>query len=545
MNAISKLPLVWRLAMLVSIALVGFLALTTLSSLHTRTDVEELEQKRIRHLVESAGHILSHFHAQEQAGSLTRPEAQARALAALRDIRYDAGSNYIFVYDERAVTLLSPMKPETEGKSMAGKTDQNGVALFDEIARVAQTGKPAFIDYVWPRKTGEAPQRKTSYVEPFKPWGWALGTGIYLESVDQAFADMLQRNLLVTAALAAVVGVFAYLIARGITQQLGGEPAYASDIMRRIADGDQRADVAVKGGADSLLGTLRKMATELRATVSSISQGAADVAGNASAIAAVAREVAAATDRQTDATSSIAAAVEEMTVSINHISDHAGETEQASATSSQLAEDGRRQAIRAADGMKRVSGTVEDATVKIQHLAERASEISGIASVIKEIAAQTNLLALNAAIEAARAGEQGRGFAVVADEVRGLAERTAKATVQIEDMIKGVSGETAEAVNAMARVSQQVADGVSLVEGAADSLEQINSATENSLQNIRDVADSTREQSGASTAIAQQVEQIALMCEGTHRSMVQTLSSMEALDRLSASLRQTTERFAI
>jgi len=90
-----------------------------------------------------------------------------------------------------------------------------------------------------------------------------------------------------------------------------------------------------------------------------------------------------------------------------------------------------------------------------------------------------------------------------------------------------------------------VADGVSLVEGAADSLEQINSATENSLQNIRDVADSTREQSGASTAIAQQVEQIALMCEGTHRSMVQTLSSMEALDRLSASLRHTTERFAI
>ncbi len=545
MKILSELSIKWRLAWLVCAAMLGFLALTALSSLHTRGDVEALEQKRIRHVVESARHLVSHYHAEEVAGALSREEAQSRALEALRSIRFDGGSNYIFVYNREAVTLLSPLKPETEGKSMSGKTDQNGVALFDEIARVAQTGQPAFVNYVWPRKSGEAPQRKTSYVEAFPPWGWALGAGIYLESVDAAFHDMLQWNLMVTAGLAALVGLFAFVIARGIIRQLGGEPAYACDIMQRIAGGDLRTEVEVRGGADSLLGTLRRMATELRATVASITQGAADVAGNASAIAVVAREVAEATDRQSDATSSIAAAVEEMTVSINHISDHAIETEQASAMSSRLAEDGRQQASLAADGMKRVSGTVEDAKLKIRSMATRATEISGIANVIKEIAAQTNLLALNAAIEAARAGEQGRGFAVVADEVRGLAERKASATGQIEDRIQGVAGETAAAVESMACVSQQVTDGVTMVEGAAQSLEQINMATETSLSSIRDVAASTREQSGASTAIAQKVEQIAQMCDGTHQSMVKTLASMESLDRLSAALRQTTERFSI
>ncbi|MCB1957550.1 MAG: cache domain-containing protein [Rhodocyclaceae bacterium] len=545
MNGLARLSLAWRLFVLVATALTGFIALTGLASLHNRSDVTALEHKRIQHVVEAAGTIIGRFHALETEGRLDRKTAQAEALATLRALRFEDNANYIFIYNQDAVALLVPTKPEIEGKSLAGKTDANGVALFDRIAEVARTGKTQTIEYVWPRKAGGTPEPKVSHVAAFKPWGWAYGTGIYLESADAAFRSMLVRNLSVAFGLALVVSLVAFLIARGIVRQLGGDPAYASEVMLRIAKGDLSSEVVVNGPPDSLLGALKTMVADLRQVVGSIAGSAREVADSSHRISGIAQEVAASTERQTDATASIAAAVEEMTVSINHISDNAGDTQAASAQTARLAEEGRRQAAQAADGMQRIAGSVEDAKGRIAHLAERADEISGIANVIKEIAAQTNLLALNAAIEAARAGEQGRGFAVVADEVRGLAERTATATVQIEEMIRGVSTDTTEAVDAMEAVSQEVRGGVSLVQDASHSLGQINDSTVASLARIRDVADATREQSSASTAIAQRVEQIADMCESTSASMGTTLQAMEALARLSDALRESTGRFRV
>ena len=160
MKSLSSLPLTWRLFVLVASALVGFVALTGLASWHNRQDVTALEHKRIEHMVEAAGTILGRFHALETEGRLSRAEAQAEALATLRALRFDNGGNYIFIYNQQAVALLVPTKPEIEGKSLAGKTDANGVALFDRIAEVARSGKAQTIEYVWPRTAGGEPERK-------------------------------------------------------------------------------------------------------------------------------------------------------------------------------------------------------------------------------------------------------------------------------------------------------------------------------------------------------------------------------------------------
>jgi methyl-accepting chemotaxis protein len=232
-----------------------------------------------------------------------------------------------------------------------------------------------------------------------------------------------------------------------------------------------------------------------------------------------------------------------MTVSVNHISDGARETEQNSLRAVELAEQGERRAASAVNEMQHIATTVGQAAAKIQQLVSRADEIGSIANVIKEIAAQTNLLALNAAIEAARAGEQGRGFAVVADEVRGLAERTATATVQIEQMIQGIQGDTRGAVQVMSSVASQVKDGVTQVESASASLREIRAGTDVALQRIREVADATKEQSAASTAIAQQVEQIAQRVDGTSVSMQSAVAAVDALERLAAGLRDAIARF--
>ena len=225
------------------------------------------------------------------------------------------------------------------------------------------------------------------------------------------------------------------------------------------------------------------------------------------------------------------------------LSRSARDTATNSSAAAALAEKGEEKTAEAADEMTRIAQTVGSASQRIQELVGRAREIGSIANVIKEIAAQTNLLALNAAIEAARAGEQGRGFAVVADEVRGLAERTAGATVQIEDMIKGIQKDTSGAVDAMSSVSAQVDSGVAQMHDAADSLREIRVGAGVALDRIRDVADATKEQSAASNAIAQQVEQIAQMVDGTSSAMLDAANSVDDLEVLSSSLNEVVGRF--
>jgi methyl-accepting chemotaxis protein len=195
--------------------------------------------------------------------------------------------------------------------------------------------------------------------------------------------------------------------------------------------------------------------------------------------------------------------------------------------------------------MKKVAETVSGAAGQVRLLVDRANEIGSIANEIKEIAAQTNLLALNAAIEAARAGEQGRGFAVVADEVRGLAERTATATVRIENMIQGIQNETHSAVGVMDQVAQQMGSGVALVVDAASSLRDIRTESESALSLVRAVAASTNEQSQVSSSIAQKVEQIAQSVEGTSTAMIETVAAVEKLEVLSGRLHEVVQRFRV
>jgi methyl-accepting chemotaxis protein len=208
-----------------------------------------------------------------------------------------------------------------------------------------------------------------------------------------------------------------------------------------------------------------------------------------------------------------------------------------------LSEDGFGRIEVASHEINAISSTVSDASGRIRKLEERANEISSIAGVIKEIAGQTNLLALNAAIEAARAGEQGRGFAVVADEVRKLAERTASATIQIEEMITGIQSDTVLVVGVMNAALPQVEAGVQAAQGAAESLRKIKEGAHSTLASIREVADATKEQSVASTNIAQRVEQIAQMVEETSAAMQSTAETAADMEKISSELNRLISRF--
>ncbi len=395
---------------------------------------------------------------------------------------------------------------------------------------------------MFPRAGQTESKPKRGYVIGIPEWKWIVGTGVYVDDVDEAVKKAALKYCLISLAILTVVGALAFLVARSIVKQLGGEPSTAIELMSRAAAGDLTVDFK-STATGSILDSAGQMVNSIHTMVTEISQSSSLLTQGAERISTASREVAIASEKQSDATSSMASAIEEMTVSINHISDSANDTQGNSLESVTLSEDGFKRIQEASHEINAIASVVGDASTRIRKLEERANQISSIAGVIKDIAGQTNLLALNAAIEAARAGEQGRGFAVVADEVRKLAERTSTATVEIEQMIAGIQTDTVQVVGVMDAALPQVSAGVEAAEGAANSLRQIKDGAQTTLQRIREVADSTKEQSMASDSIAQRVEEIASMVEETTAAMKATADTAADMERIASELNSLVQRF--
>jgi methyl-accepting chemotaxis protein len=335
-----------------------------------------------------------------------------------------------------------------------------------------------------------------------------------------------------------------HLIVRRLLRQLGGEPAYVIDIVKQIATGNLTGEITTRRGDDnSLLAAMKQMQSSLRAIIGKTFLTAETLVKAAQQLASSSHQVLTASERQSDASASVAAAVEEMTVCISEISDSAGSAQKHASEAGALAKDGSKVVQEVIVEMDHISDAVTTASGSITTLGKQSDQISDIVKVIKEIAEQTNLLALNAAIEAARAGEQGRGFAVVADEVRKLAERTTHSTEEIAAMIQAIQGGTRNVVDGMAKGSTRVSEGVQLVGRADSSMEKIQDGVEKVLASVDHISSSLREQKSTSNDIAKNVENIAQMTEETSSIIKEVAASADHLEQLAEQLRESVGQF--
>lgn len=295
-----------------------------------------------------------------------------------------------------------------------------------------------------------------------------------------------------------------------------------------------------------LVGSIARKADKFVSSVQAVLQGMNDVAGQ---VERATEEVHAGITNvhhsakiQSEASSSAAAAVEEVTVSIGGIANHAQSTRTTAEQAGIAASDGARITAAASSAIESLAGTVRIAAEQVESLSQSSQEISRITGVIREIAEQTNLLALNAAIEAARAGEQGRGFAVVADEVRNLAERTSTATQEIGSMIQNILAETHTVVTGMRKGADHVAEGVTLANEAVGALSHIDEEMTRTTQMVGDISHASSEQQQAMTHLAHNLEQIASMTEQNVAVVTQTNATVDYLgsivDRMHKAVRQ-------
>jgi methyl-accepting chemotaxis protein len=338
----------------------------------------------------------------------------------------------------------------------------------------------------------------------------------------------------------------AIVVANSIMRRLGGEPAYAADIAARIASGDLSKSIEISGQeTDSLIASLNTMQNHLRSMMTELQGSSHRLFKSSGELASTMSTLSEAGRAQADSATSMAAGVEEMTVSITHISERATDAHNMSEDAGQKSSVSGQVVQQSADEMHLISESVTEAAKKISALETAATEISTIVKVIREIADQTNLLALNAAIEAARAGEQGRGFAVVADEVRKLAERTGQSTQEIGTMVERIQGITREAVEGMSKNVAQVNQSAGLAQETGQSIQAIQEATQLVLAAVNDMASALSQQTAASHDIARGAEHIAQMTESSSVAMSQASGLAETLEQSARELDAMVGRFRI
>lgn len=500
-------------------------------------------QDKVRNLVEVAHATAAHYEAEARAGRIDEAEAKHKAMTAIRDMRYDK-IEYFWINDLNDIMVMHPYKPELDGKKLDKIKDANGKLLFLEFNKVVRAQGAGFVDYLWP-KPGAANNDgvpKISYVAGFQPWGWVIGSGIYIDDVDAAFRRDALKLGLWGAAIGGFIAISLLLVSRNIINTLGGDPAVATSVTRRIAAGDLSTNVSCPPG-DSLLADISRMQDTLRAMISTILDNAEHVSSAANQLLSAAEEVADRSQRQSDAASSMAASVEEMAVSIDQVRENATEAHSISENSASVSEEGAAVIHSAASEMRQISEAVQASSEIVEDLGRQSDQITSIVNTIREIADQTNLLALNAAIEAARAGEQGRGFAVVADEVRKLAERTSLSTTEIATMVTRIQQGTRGAVASMQAGVAKVGSGVELASQAGESINSIRDGAQRVSQVVNSISDSISEQSHASNDIAHKIETIAQMSEESAAAVRHTADAARRLHQLSGELHAAVAQF--
>ncbi|SUD39278.1 methyl-accepting chemotaxis transducer [Ectopseudomonas mendocina] len=344
-------------------------------------------------------------------------------------------------------------------------------------------------------------------------------------------------------------GVIATLLAMSVafvmSRSIAGRLQQVVEVARSIAQG--RLDSRIqRGGRDEigvLLDAFATMQERLREMIGQIRVGAGQLVEAAQNISSASTQLSVSTQEQSQAASSMAATVEELTVSINHVADNANEAHALSSDSGRQSAEGGAVIQETLASMQSIADTVQGAAAQIAELGQQSDQISSIVNVIKEIADQTNLLALNAAIEAARAGEQGRGFAVVADEVRLLAQRTANSTQEITEMIKKIQAGTRNAVSNMEVGVQQVSGGLEQASQAGDAIISIRQASGRVVDVVDQISLALREQTVASQDVARNVERIAQMSVHNSEAVAETSRTAQGLQQLALTLEKQVASF--
>ncbi|QDX80346.1 hypothetical protein B9N43_03140 [Denitratisoma sp. DHT3] len=436
-------------------------------------------------------------------------------------------------------------------QAMSPSTVIAHVSITDELQtamKICETARSAVISMFHEIRLGQAINAESagelveSISASVRRNATALVSLARLKSIDDynraVFVDILVFVLGLAGAMA---------VSFALSGKIVGPLLNAIRTAKSVAGGNltNRIETGGKDETGELLRALADMQANLRDLIGQIGANARQTVTSCSAMSSELKHITQSVHGQHDATSAVAAAIEEMNASINNIHVNADQALDANRESAELASEGVNVIQNASNEMLKISAIVKDAADVIERVGQQTDEISSIVNTIRDVADQTNLLALNAAIEAARAGEQGRGFTVVADEVRKLAEKTTSSSEEIRQMIEAVQLSSKNAVDNIHQIVNQMETAAGYAASARKAIEYIQRSSKQSEGHAKGISVALSEQSSASHLIAQQIEGITRMSDENAQSVARAGSAMHELEERSGSLSTTVENFKV
>ncbi len=318
------------------------------------------------------------------------------------------------------------------------------------------------------------------------------------------------------------------------------------DEMTNLAEGDLTVHATVTEDITGAIADSVNYAIDaLRSLVATIHETANEVSTAAENTRATAMALTDASNHQAREIASASAAINDMASLAENVSRTAQRAASVARESVDKSRAGSQTVRSTIEGMDAIRDRIQETAKRIKRLGESSQKIGEIVGLIKDIADQTNILALNAAIQASSAGEAGRGFAVVADEVQTLAEKSARATKEIENLVKTIQGDTSEAVNSMEQTTTNVVSGSNLAKDAGMSLADIEKVSNELSDLIQKISSAAGDQSNAATNVSATMNVIQEITMQTSDGTNETAESIGNLTELAAELRKSVSGFKL
>lgn len=497
---------------------------TFYSSQQIGTHLLKATQHQLQTDIDIAATLVNYYQKQEK--SLGKELAQQQALEALSALRYDE-KNYFWVNDLSLNLLMHPIRPASIGKNMQQVTDANGLHHWQEMIKVVESQGEGAVKYAFKHpKTGNS-HDKLSYVKLVPEWGWVIGTGVYIDNIDQVVSDATRNCTYLLLFVLISYGLLSWKIGRSVSGQIGE----IERAIGKLGNGCFNQQICIKGRNEfaaigNMLEQLRNQQQHLLKHIDHSSQTLLSANQTLEQSTHASNDT---SQKQFEEIDHIATAITQMNSSVEEVARNSAETAQVTEVGSKRAKHSLQKLLNSVSGLEYLAEAMDSSQPAVEELRRCSQEIGSVVDVINGLSEQTNMLALNAAIEAARAGEHGRGFTVVADEVRSLAARTQESTGQIcatvdklQQVSETVEQSILETINGLRQQSSDAHESI-------QDIEQIQKIIDGLEMRSQHNAVATEQQRLASDDINQNVQ---LLRTNSHRVASATEQSKQALTNL-------------
>ena len=509
---------------ILTVLTVGFYSLNNLNN-----TLYQEKETQVREMVNSALGVIEYYYQQQSSGELSQKEAQNHAAAAVEKMTFGPGEqDYFWINDQQPVMIMHPYSKNLEDEDIGSIKDPNGKYLFKDMVEVVKDNGAGFVEYQWQYYDQENRiEPKLSYVRGFEPWGWIIGTGVYINNIRSSYLELRNQFLMIGAIILLISLILTYLIANYLARPI----ILLTSIINKLADfdlSDNNSKSLKKYGSrkdeiGSIAEALKVMKTNLLESVKKEANIADNLAASSEELSASSEEMSASADEVSNSINKLAQGTMEQNDMLGQTKKNMSELDQkidsitektevikseAEAAGTEI-DKGSKAVKTTADQIEVVVDNQQSVLKSVTELDELSGQIGKIVEIINGIADQTNLLALNAAIEAARAGEAGRGFSVVAEEIRELAEESSSATDEINNLINEIQKKVSDTTEMMDHSEQGVKASSQAVSKAEKTFVEIEKVVLRLNDLINEIADNSQEIKFKGKDVSQAVENIS------------------------------------